>query len=315
MKAKLLWSAGILVTFLSLGSETFGQTCTNEVSTVQGEMVRPSLLEKVRAASLACMDDGLPVFFPVGSESRAREVRALMAEATAYLDRRLGVKADVTLAVLDRARWEALITWQPYGIPGVAGRPPVVFMPATDDGAATQDALAIEARVDPRVKHDLGKVGLTYEEAARRYVDLVALHELGHVYINRLGIWPNSRWLNELLATYVGYAYMRERRPESAALWTAMLNAYLSAIRPERSSLAEFDQKYFGVGPQMYVWYQAQFQQLVQRVYDIHGLAVLNAMREAFSTPSSEPLEPAAIANRLKPFFPGLADWMREVGQ
>jgi hypothetical protein len=260
------------------------------------------------------MDEGTPTYFPSGFESRARAVKSLVEEATAHLDARLGVRADVTLAVLDRSRWEALITWQPYGVPGVAGQPPVVFMPATDDGVAAQDALAIRSGVDPKVIEELGKAGWTYEQAARRYVDLIALHELGHTYVMRLGIWPNSRWLNELLATYVGYAFMRERKPEMEVLWAGMLSAYRSAVRPQASSLAEFDSKYFGVGPQVYVWYQAQFQVLVKHVYDVHGLSVLEAMRPAFGSPSRELVEPAAIAARLAPFFPGVVDWMRQVG-
>ena len=274
------------------------------------------LLDRLRAASLERLADSvLPTYYPAGAERRARQLEALVAEATVYLDGQLGVQAGVTLAVLDRERWNALITWQPYGVPGVAGRPPVAFMPLGDDGVAAQDALAIEADVDPRVKEGLRRIGLSYAEASRRYVDLVALHELGHVYVSRLGIRPNSRWLNELLATYVAYAFMCERQPEAALLWGAMLDAYHGAARPPRPSLTDFDARYFGVGPRAYVLYQAQFQRLVRQVYDAHGLAVLQRLREAFATPSAEPHDPADVVRRLVPHFPGAQAWMQEVGR
>ena len=202
-----------------------------------------------------------------------------------------------------------MIRWQPYGVPGVAGNPPVVFVPADDEGAAAEDALSLEARVSAEVKQGLALLGMSYAQAARRYVDLVALHELGHVYVDKLGIRPNSRWLNELLATYIGYAFMRERESEHAKLWDAMMQAYLEGVDPTWRRLSDFDSRYFGVGARNYVWYQAQFHSIVRRVYEERGLSVLAGLRRTFDTATTVPMEPALIIERLSPHFPGVRQW------
>lgn len=72
----------------------------------------------------------------------------------------LGLETPLHLAVLARPQWEALIGWQPYGIPGVAGRPPVIFMPAGDDGLAAEDALGLRDRVTPAVQARHGLAAL-----------------------------------------------------------------------------------------------------------------------------------------------------------
>ena len=50
-------------------------------------------------------------------------------------------------------------------------------------------------------------------------VDLVGYHELGHLCVREWGIKSDTRWFDELLATYFGYAFMAERMPDLARSW------------------------------------------------------------------------------------------------
>lgn len=221
-----------------------------------------TLLDRVRALGLhhAADDARLPTWHPEGLDARAAALRALVADAMTHYRAALGIADDpaapLQLAVLTRAQWAQVIRHQPYGIPGVAGRPPVIFMPAGDDGLAADDALALlrdEGRVAAATLRALADAGFDAETAARRHVDLVGLHELGHVYAQRFGIHAPARWLDELAASYFAYAYLRAHRPALARLWDGVLQAYLDAVQPAHRSLADFDRLYFGVGAQLRV--------------------------------------------------------------
>src|SRR5690606_18911481 len=139
---------------------------------------------------------------------------------------------------------------------------------ATDDNLAANDALAIEPGISDSARALITASGRTWEDASRRYVDLVGLHELGHVFAGAYGIRVQSKWFNEWLATYFCYAFLRAHRPLDAHLWEGILQGYVDAVQPEHRTLDAFEQIYFGVGARNYVWYQARFQQSVAQVYD-----------------------------------------------
>ena len=267
------------------------------------------LLERVQAAGLESSRNRITVYYNEGHEPKALRLRALVEQAMDFYERELGVREELHLAVLLPDAWAALITWgQPYGIPGVAGVPPVAFMPATDDNLAANDALGIRAGVSPETVRLIEATGLSYEEASRRYVDLVGLHELGHTYTRGFGIRVPSRWAGEMLATYFAYAHLRAHDPKQAEVWDGILRGYRDAVRPKHTTLADFDRLYFGVGAQNYIWYQGRFQEMVRRVYDAHGLDFLRAVRKSF--PEGEgPVSPEETLRRFEAIFPGFGEW------
>jgi len=275
---------------------------------------RPApLLEGVRALGLPTSSGRITAHHAVGADEKALRLRQTVEAAMDFYRERLGVELPLHMAVLNRAQWGVLVPWQPYGIPGVAGQPPVIFMPAGDDGLAAEDALALKGRAKPDTQALLARSGLSFDEAARRYVDLVGLHELGHAMTRALGIRVPSRWLDEWLATYFAYAFLRERQPLQAHVWDGILQTYLDAVQPAHTTLADFDRLYFGVGANNYVWYQAQFQRRVAQAYEAHGLALVAVLREVLSAPTAEGapalLSPATLIERLEPRLPGFRAW------
>ena len=283
-------------------------------SSSAAEVSRPArLIDRIQALGLPRSTGTITAYYAVGYEAHANRLRVLIDSAMAFYSARLNVSAPLHLAVLTRAQWNDLIPWQPYGIPGVAGNPAVIFMPATDDGLAAEDALSLRGRISPATHARLEAAGVSFEYAARRYVDLVGLHELGHTYARAYGIRLPSRWLDEWVATYFAYAFMVEREPAMANLWRAVLQGYLDAVEPAYASLADFDRLYFGVGAQTYVWYQAQFQRRVAAAYDVHGLALLKVLQEEFGSPGVAPLDAALVITRLEQRLPGFRAWADEL--
>ena len=51
------------------------------------------------------------------------------------------------------------------------------------------------------------------EAASDDFVDVIALHELGHVLLIHYGIDPGCHWLNEFVASYFACAFVAERHP------------------------------------------------------------------------------------------------------
>ncbi len=267
------------------------------------------LLRRVRALGLPSATDRLTVYYDRGHEAKAVRVRALIQEAMQFFADSLGVTPELSIAVLERPNWDRLITWQPYGIPGVEGSPPVAFLPATDDNLAADDALSLEAAISDTARRLVTESGHTWAEASRRYVDVVGLHELGHAFAKAYGIEVRSMWFNEWLATYFCYTYLRAARPADARLWEGVLQGYRDAVRPEHRTLERFDRLYFGVGAQNYVWYQARFQQQVRAVHDAQGVAFLRALRQAFPRGATPVESRAALVRRLDGLAPGFSSW------
>lgn len=271
------------------------------------------LLHRVQALNTPSHTNRITVYYTEGHQEKALRLRSLVEEAMRFYADSLGVQAPLSLALLTRDHWERIGVPQPYGIPGVAGSPPVAFLPATDDNVAASDALSIRAGVSPAALRLVEASGHSYEEGARRYVDLVGLHELGHTYTRAFGIRPSHRWLNELLATYVAYAFLRQRHPAQAQLWEGILQGYVDAVRPRHTSLEDFNRLYFGVGAQNYVWYQARFQEMVRRAYEAKGLHFLREVRAAFPEGEAAPPSMETALERLERIQPGFRAWAAEL--
>ncbi len=267
------------------------------------------LLARVQALGTLSSTDRITVYFESGHEAKALRLRALVQDALRFYTDSLHVTPELSLAVLEKTAWEKVITTQPYGIPGVDGTPPVAFLPATDDNVAANDALGIEGGISDSARRLVGAAGLSWPEASRRYVDLVGLHELGHVLASDYGIEVKSKWFNEWVATYAAYAFLRTARPSQAHVWEGILQGYIDAVQPTHRSIDTFERLYFGVGSLNYVWYQARFQQQVVAVYEAHGVGFLRTLRATFPRGGAPVTTSAALLTRLDTIAPGFAAW------
>jgi len=267
------------------------------------------LLARVRSLGLPSSTDRLTVYFNKAHEAKAVRLRSLVQDAMQFFADSLGVAPELSIAVLERPTWDRVIQWQPYGIPGVQGDPPVAFLPATDDNMAADDALSLEAAISDTARRLIAASGRTWAAASRRYVDLVGLHELGHAFAKAYGIQVESMWFNEWLATYFCYTYLRSARPTDAKLWEGILQGYRDAVHPEHRTIEAFERLYFGVGAQNYIWYQARFQQQVAAVHDAQGVAFLPKLKQAFPRGATQARTSEELVSRLNALAPGFSGW------
>jgi len=289
-------------------------TLANRPSTVLAQNTPPApppanLLQRIRALGLPSSTDRLTVYFNPGHEAKAVRIRTLVQDARQFFADSLGLAPELAIAVLERPTWDRLITWQPYGIPGIEGTPPVAFLPATDDNLAADDARSLEAAISDTARRLIASSGRTWAEASKRYVDFVGLHELGHAFASAYGIDVPSKWFNEWLATYFCYTYLRAARPKDAKLWEGILQGYRDAVHPEHRTLETFERLYAGVGANNYVWYQARFQQQVERAHDAQGVTFLRRLKQAFPRGATRIASPDELLRRLDALQPGFRTW------
>src|SRR5262249_2299834 len=149
-------------------------------------------------------------------------ISGLIEESLGFYEKKLDIKAQFSVAVLTRPEWEQVEKGTPYGLPSVSPAPLVVLLPATHDGVVVESVMGLRGKASPATLAKIRHAGFTVDQGAVKLIDLIGLHELGHVLTLAYGIHPRSPWLNEFLATYFAYAYLHEAKPELANLFVAM---------------------------------------------------------------------------------------------
>jgi hypothetical protein len=249
----------------------------------------------------------VPVRLKGADVERARGLQAMFEDAKQFLEGAFGGDRSLTIAFLTREQWEGLPNMPPYGIPFIDPEG-VVAIPATADNVLTQHILSAEDRVSADTRQRILDAGFSYEEAARLFPELVSMHELGHRFFEL----KKRPWFNELMASYFGYAYLKEANPALATVWDALSDSLVETITPSTRSVAEFDRLYFGVGADTYLWFQGKFQEGVEWLYDAQGLAFGERVRAAFPKPS-ENLYSINIWDRVDAFAPGFRRWAQAI--
>jgi hypothetical protein len=274
----------------------------------------PEAVERLREIGIEPAGGAVPAYASAGHEARGQALGADVAAALDFLEASFGVRPPVVVAVLHADDW-GRVTPAPYGLPHFhQGAPNVVVLGATHENEAAEDLRGRHDHASAEDRQRVRRAGLSWDEASGRLLDLVAYHELGHLYTHALGIAPHRRWFSEMLATYFGYAFMRSERPEDTLVWEGVLGALASSPQPAHTSLADFEELYVRVGVPNYQDYQAAFHTRVAEVYDAQGLGFIERVREALPAGSGERLSTDALLARLERIQPGFQAWAEGLG-
>lgn len=270
----------------------------------------PSNFERIQQLEVDSLEAGLWVYYSQGYEDRAEAIGRQIAASNTFHRDSLGVNADIRVALLDPTDFEraAFEDGYPYGLPFIDDG--VAVLPADlESGAVIEMYAPFETTASAEILADLQEVGLSYEDAKRRMVDLIGLHEIGHAQVYAYGLDARQHWFNEFLATYFAYAYMRSREPEMAVVWDAVTRAGREGYEPTHSSLDDLNRLYAGVGVGDYVWYQNIFQDRIRTVYDEQGLGFLRRVLDRLSDPEWDPELSAELLAALEEIAPGFIAW------
>lgn len=285
----------------------------------RGDAAMHEFLPRVVKLDLPSLPGPVPTYYDHGAKTRAEGLQADLREMNGFYQEKLGVQVAVHLAVLNSNQWTRVAPI-PFGLPGVQGEPPVVFAPAHSGGWAFRQMLARKEAIPADVWQEyLRTTRKTFEAASDDFVDFIALHELGHALCIHYGIDPSCNWLNEFLASYFGYAFLAEQRPERKPV--IALFGRPSKARPKHTTLADFERLYFLVDD--YGWYQGMFERRIQEMYPQAGLQFLKDLKrelprtvpipDGVSIPDQivNRLAPEVVVERLEAIAPGFLAWAK----
>ncbi|HEX6134812.1 MAG TPA: hypothetical protein VFZ24_12665 [Longimicrobiales bacterium] len=151
----------------------------------------------------------------------------------------------------------------------------------------------------------------------RRRVDFVLLHEVGHIvakdYFRPTGSsdYVPVSWFEELLATYVGYAYLHAHDPTWAAASRHDWQRVVDGFTPRKVSL---DWTFMLDLPpdelaRTYGWYQMLLNLRVAELHDEHGLDLLRRLRRELPWAESDQWTTESILPLVERAAPGFRAW------
>lgn len=283
-------------------------------SRAQGQDDPYRMLETVKQLEVDSVAGTVPLYFSPSYGERATRLRAMLEEAAAFFRDSLGISVGSNLAVLDEPQWKALDPREgrPYGMPYTSlGKPWLIVLPAI----AERSMVYYEHR-----QH-------SDESVAKRFVDLIGFHELGHLYTveylypQMAGVHAPIRWFEEMLATYFAYAFLRDRYPEWAAIWDAVIErTVVSADQQPYTSLIDFEERNNDISrtprgeiPSNYGWYQAAFHGRVRDVFQQQGLTFLVRIKRELSWERLEEWTTEQLLTDLEGIAPGFLAWARQL--
>ncbi len=275
----------------------------------------PGPPEGIRELELSSLKGEVPVYFSEGFADRAAYLQGLAEPASRYFQEPeiIGVKVHLNLAVLGPEDW-ARFTQLPYGIAHILPDPPTAVLAASSDNIIANSLIAYKEEVSEVTLKRLEELDIPFEEAAATFVDLLGFHEMGHIYADTYGCappWPEQKWLGELVATYLAYAYMKENQPKIAELWNIMSDHMANSVEAEHTTLVDFEKLYIGVGNANYGWYQARFNQKVEEIYERSGISFVHTLKKSLAeNPETSKDDPFRL-KELDAIFEGFTTWAK----
>ncbi len=277
-----------------------------------GAAVDSKRMVSIRALRLNFIPGAMPTYYSPHSEVRAKYLQGLLGGEIAYYSEQFHVElAAVTMAVLDAQQWPKVAGDDPYGMPSVDGTSPAVFVMPADWNGVRWMAVPNREEVPPVMLRKALSNGKKWNQVKFEGCDGIGTHEIGHSIIRQLGIDPQTRWFNEFLASYAGYAYLKASHPEQALsneiFWTVGLNKSPHPF----TKLDDFENKYDELQqtyPGNYGWYQLALDQQVIEIYRQRGLEFLRQVQLQF--PRGGPtMNRAQVLDKLEAISPGWKAW------
>ncbi|MCA1801667.1 MAG: hypothetical protein LC662_04315 [Rhodothermaceae bacterium] len=292
----------ILLTLIFLNIYSAAETVT-----AQDER-RITMYERLKQMELDSLYTGLWVYYPEGYAGRAEVIARRISASNQFFSDSLGVDVRIRIALLDPENYERGEFLHPYGLPFISGG--VTVLPADLNSGAVIDMFTpFEATITADNLAVLQKAGFTYGEANKLMVDLIGLHEIGHEQVRAFGINTRQRWFDELMASYLAYAYLRTMEPRMAVVWDAVTRAGREGYQSNHTSLDDFNRLYTGVGVGDYVWYQNVFHERVRDVYDVHGLAFVREVKNRLGNTHLKTIIAEELLAVLEEIAPGFMEW------
>jgi len=225
----------------------------------------------------------LPVLSSAGLESRAGSIAERVVKAHRFLSKTLEFEPPSALLVLSIADWPSRSGTQVYGMPHfragnliVAGQPADFwqgFVSMIREESADSLKRAEEVYRGPNGSIDFSP-----------FFDMLAVHELGHIFHDQVPFRFPRAWLTEFFANLCLHAYIASIEPENLPVLETFPQI-VARTPPDRfpaRTLTAFEAFYPSIEPRNYGWYQCRLHVAAKHVYDIGGILILQKLWKTF---------------------------------
>lgn len=230
----------------------------------------------------------IPAYVSSELETDVVPVLRRVEAAHRFLSDTLRIEPRAALLYLSPEDWSPRTSHPLYGMPNyrdgnliVAGRPNPFW----------EGLLAIVAEESPAEIAELRRV---YGDTSGRvdlgpFFDLLAIHELAHIFIEAGGRAPRWLWLGEFVCNLFLHAYVATAEDERLPILETFPRAFAS-LGPSRfthRSLEDFDRAYaYGMDGANYGWYQSRFHVAAKQTFGDTGLRSAIGMWEVLGAGS-----------------------------
>jgi hypothetical protein len=227
-----------------------------------------------------------PVLFSAGTQPRAEQIAARLERAHRYLKEVLEFAPKLRLLVLSPDDWAEHAAFPLYGMPHYTGGDTIIV---GDEPAGFWQGVArmLDGVLTPAQRAEAETIYGTVDGRIdmSTFTDLIAVHELGHLFHEQVPFAFPRLWLMELFANFCVHAYLAHTEPELVPLWTLLPERMMAlpADRVRHRSLDDFERLYVGVGPENYVWYQFRLAVAAREIYDAAGADALRRLYRTFA--------------------------------
>jgi hypothetical protein len=235
-----------------------------------------------------------PVWASPGTEERALVIGQRVERAHAWFTGVLGFQPRVRLLALAPSDWDRLAGMPVFGFPHFIGDDTVVVgsVPAP-----------FFAEIVDFWKPDLSeptwrRLRDVYGDppVVDGFSDLLAVHELGHLFHVQAGFWRPATWLPELFCNVGLEGYVAEVEPPGLEILETLPLA-TSEVSPERFAVRELngmDQATRVGGPLNYAWFELRLHAAAKPIWEQAGRSAFRRLYERFRD-GPEPDDPRRV--------------------
>ncbi|HEY3084153.1 MAG TPA: hypothetical protein VGK28_01735 [Candidatus Dormibacteraeota bacterium] len=223
-----------------------------------------------------------PVLASAGAADRAAAIGARVERAHEWLADLLSFRPRVRMLALASDDWERLPEKRVFGFPHFIGDDTIVVggVPARFFGQIVEF-----------LRPDLSEATLADFEAVygsppnvNAFADLLALHELGHLFHVQAGFWTAGEWLPELFCNVALEGYVTEMEPSHLDVLETLPLA-TTEVRPERFTVQELDRMQDAGklgGAINYAWFELLLHAAAKPIWEEGGAGALRRLYERF---------------------------------
>lgn len=205
-------------------------------------------------------------------------------QARRYLGARFGFEPQLHLLVLAPRDWEGYTTFPQYGMPHCPNRRTLVV---AGQGNQFWESMAppLDQLPPPIAETMRATYGLPNGEMELSpFFDLLAVHELAHLFQQQAGLRFPRIWLMELFCNLALHAYVANVEADKLAVLEIFPQAVagLGYAHLKHHRLGDLERVYPKIAAHNFGWYQAMWHVAAQEIYEAGGVNVLERLWNTF---------------------------------